>query len=133
MSSLSSGLSSPSSISSSDFNHRSTRTLSEVSSSSAHSSRRISRNRRKSEVLCTRYTCVPCLSGDVNAVDEQGRSLLFYAAKYDQIETIKQLLQAGCDPNLKDNFGKTPLHAAIERGSMEVAKVLIKEGKLMKG
>ena len=54
---------------------------------------------------------------------------MFYAAKYDQIETIKQLLQAGCDPNLKDNFGKTPLHDAIERGSMDVAKVLIKEGR----
>ena len=129
MSSLSSGLSSPSSISSSGFTNRSSWTLSEASKSSVNSPKRLSKSRRKTEVLCTRYTCVPCLNGDVNATDEQGRSLLFYASRYVQTETIKQLLQAGCDPNIKDNFGKTPLHEAIERGSLEVAKVLIKEGK----
>ena len=74
---------------------------------------------------------MPCLSGDVNAADEHGRSLLFFAARYDQTDSVRQLLQAGCDPNIKDNFGKTPLHEAIEKGSMAAVKVFLKEGKCM--
>lgn len=72
---------------------------------------------------------MPCLSGDVNAADEHGRSLLFFAARYDQTDSVRQLLQAGCDPNIKDNFGKTPLHEAIEKGSMAAVKVFLKEGE----
>ena len=35
------------------------------------------------------------------------------------------LLDAGADPNIKDNYGKTPLHDAAEYGHEEVVKVCV--------
>ncbi|KAL3854186.1 hypothetical protein ACJMK2_013464 [Sinanodonta woodiana] len=67
-------------------------------------------------------------SGDVNARDTYGRSLLSYAARYEQIDTAKQLLKSGCNPNAADETGKTPLHEAVERGFLEIVKILIKDG-----
>ena len=122
--SISSSISTPSSFS--EHSRRSTLALVEPTSPTDASKRL--RKKRNSAILCTRYTCVPCLSGDVNAVDEHGRSLLFYAARYDQTDSVKQLLEAGCNPNITDNYGKTPLHEAIEKGCLDVAKVLLKEG-----
>ncbi|KAK3582870.1 hypothetical protein CHS0354_012482 [Potamilus streckersoni] len=67
-------------------------------------------------------------SGDVNARDTYGRSLLSYAARYEQIDTAKELLKSGCNPNAADETGKTPLHEAVEKGSLEIVKILIKDG-----
>ena len=110
----------------SDYSRRSTLALLEPTSPTSSSKR--FRKKRESSIKCTRFTCVPCLSGDVNAVDNQGRSLLFYASRYGQIDSVRQLLEAGCDPNKTDIIGKTPLHEAIEKGCLDVAKVLLREG-----
>lgn len=74
-------------------------------------------------------TCTgPCLSGDVDAVDARGRSLLFYAARYGQLDVAAQLIQAGCSPNQKDVLNNTPLHEAIEKGHFKIAEVFLEEG-----
>lgn len=69
-----------------------------------------------------------CSCEEVNKLDSHGRSLLCYAARYDQPEVAIQLLAAGCDPNVGDNEGITPLHEAVDAGSMDVLKLLIKQG-----
>ena len=44
---------------------------------------------------------------------------------------VKYLLDSAnsMDLNCQDNYGNTPLHAACEDGSIDVAKVLITAGK----
>ena len=45
---------------------------------------------------------------------------------------VKYLLDSAnsMDLNCQDNYGNTPLHAACEDGSIDVAKVLITAGKV---
>lgn len=86
-------------------------------------------DKAKLNLQTTRYTMGPCLCGDVDAVDSQGRSLLFYTARYGQIETAEQLIEAGCSPNQKDNFGNSALHEAVEKGHLDVAEVFLRDGK----
>ena len=56
-----------------------------------------------------------CLAAgaDVNALDENGRTRLHYAAQHNQNpEVISLLLEAGADMNVREDDGKTPLHKA---------------------
>ncbi len=59
------------------------------------------------------------------------RTALSYAAEKGHWETIRKLLQAGADPNSKDDNlrdevrGKTPLHYAAENGHLESVRLLV--------
>ena len=53
------------------------------------------------------------LSHPIEQVDEHGRTALFKAASASDYEKVKELLEQGCDPNKSDNYGDTPLIAAI--------------------
>ena len=68
---------------------------------------------------------------DINKVDAKGRSLLFYAARFDQPEVAVQLLAAGCNPDICDLDGNTALHEAAENGHLEVVKLLVQNGKFI--
>ena len=50
----------------------------------------------------------------VDCIDFKGRSALHYASRSGRHETVKILLAAGANPNLKDKEGLTPLHACAE-------------------
>ena len=50
------------------------------------------------------------------------------AASGDDIEAVKEFLDAGKDVNAKDGLGATPLHWAIFKGHKEIAEFLISEG-----
>lgn len=49
---------------------------------------------------------------DVDAVDERGRSALWYACRFSPPEKVRLLLGAGADPKRADRDGVTPLEAA---------------------
>lgn len=66
---------------------------------------------------------------ELNTKDACGRTVLFYAARYGKTQVVKNLLNAGCDPNVSDNEGNTSLHEATERSHIEVMKTLLKNGK----
>ncbi|XP_052785160.1 serine/threonine-protein kinase TNNI3K-like [Mya arenaria] len=91
--------------------------------------RKRDRKERKVTSWSARFTCTPCLCGDVDAVDSKGRSLLFYAAKYGQGDTARQLVEAGCGVDQTDYLGNTPLHEAVDKGQLEIAEMFLRDGK----
>ncbi|WP_168194289.1 ankyrin repeat domain-containing protein [Thermodesulfobacterium sp. TA1] len=50
---------------------------------------------------------------DVNVRDDNGKTLLHYAAREGDLNMVKILLAKGADINAKDKDGRTPLHDAI--------------------
>lgn len=62
---------------------------------------------------------------DVNAVDGIGATALMYAARNNQIECIKTLLDAGANPSLKTNKGHTAMWFA-ENNSHAASVLLLK-------
>lgn len=51
----------------------------------------------------------PCL---LNAVDELGKAPIHYSIQFNKFKVFKALVEAGCDVNLQDARGHTPLHLA---------------------
>lgn len=50
---------------------------------------------------------------------------LIQAAAEDDVEYVKMLIGAGMDPNVADNYNRTPLHLAASRSSMHVLEYLV--------
>lgn len=92
---------------------------------------RFRKRSREKSLQTIRFSQGPCLCGDVDAVDTNGRSLLFYSARYGQLDTAVQLIEAGCSPNQKDVLGNTPLHEAVEKSHLDVAEAFLKDGMLV--
>jgi len=69
---------------------------------------------------------------DVNALDTRsnpnGRRALNWAAWYDHVPVIEQLLAAGAEIDGVNNTGFSALHHAAEAGSPDAARVLIAHG-----
>eukprot|EP00049_Salpingoeca_infusionum_P016695 m.343718 g.343718 ORF g.343718 m.343718 type:complete len:1341 (+) comp16131_c0_seq8:190-4212(+) len=60
----------------------------------------------------------------IDMPDTQGWTALHWAARLNDVEAVEELLEAGADMRLKDVCGNTPLHLAVEEGSVGVALVL---------
>ena len=73
---------------------------------------------------------VEALSGGktVDAVDEEKRTPLFYAAKDGNLLIIDELLRAKADVNAKDQALETPLHFAAREYQLEAAQRLVEAG-----
>ena len=71
--------------------------------------------------------CGPSAS-DVNWKDQNGKTLLHYAAWKGHKEIAELLIANGADVNAKDDKGGTPLHVAAWEGHKEVAELLIAKG-----
>ncbi|XP_068558855.1 BRCA1-associated RING domain protein 1 [Cebidichthys violaceus] len=63
--------------------------------------------------------------------NHKGETLLHLAAIKGDVEAVKELLDQGADPNLKDHAGWTPLHEACNLGHLVVVEVLISRGALL--
>ena len=64
------------------------------------------------------------LGADVNAVDNEGKSVLFYAVKCNNSSLIKKLLMNGANKYIKDFKGKTPFDEAKKNKFYGVMNVL---------
>ena len=54
--------------------------------------------------------------------------VLHEAVKYDEVNVITTLIDAGSDPNAVTNTGRTPLHVACLNGKYASAEVLLQHG-----
>lgn len=52
----------------------------------------------------------------------------FEAAEGGDISLVSAFLEAGIDPNLQDEMGRTALYLASEEGHLEIVKLLLKKG-----
>ena len=67
-------------------------------------------------------------SGDVNAVNEEGNSLLYIAASKNQLSKIHFLLDKGANVNFKNERGASPLNVACDRTALDAIQLLIDGG-----
>ncbi|KAM9710706.1 BRCA1-associated RING domain protein 1 [Menidia menidia] len=63
--------------------------------------------------------------------NHKGETPLHLAAIKGDVEAVRELLDQGADPNLKDNAGWTPLHEACNLGHLAVVEELVSEGALL--
>uniref|UniRef100_UPI0037E7F80F BRCA1-associated RING domain protein 1 n=1 Tax=Semicossyphus pulcher TaxID=241346 RepID=UPI0037E7F80F len=63
--------------------------------------------------------------------NHKGETPLHLAAIKGDVEAVRELLDQGSDPNLKDNAGWTPLHEACNLGHLPVVEVLLSRGTLL--
>jgi ankyrin repeat protein len=63
---------------------------------------------------------------NINAVDDSGRSALYFAAVRGCVETLKVLLSAGAQVDIIANNGWCALHCAVEKGWLGLVKILVK-------
>ena len=67
-------------------------------------------------------------SGDVNAINDEGDSLLYVAASKNQLGKISFLLNKGADVNFKNERGATPLNVACDKTALDAVQLLIDGG-----
>ena len=63
-----------------------------------------------------------------NALDQDGRSDLHYAARDGDLAAVRKLVSRGAEVNLQDKHGWTPLHFAAQALSEEVTSYLLAHG-----
>ncbi|CAN9497875.1 unnamed protein product [Ophioblennius macclurei] len=63
--------------------------------------------------------------------NHKGESPLHLAAIKGDVEAVKELLEQGADPNLRDNAGWTPLHEACNLGHLAIVEILVSKGALL--
>lgn len=61
----------------------------------------------------------------LNARDRDGRTPLHWAVLKGEVETVKALLEAGCDGNIKDKMETAPLHIAVMQGKKDIVMCLL--------
>ena len=61
-------------------------------------------------------------------VDAEGETILHEAAKYGQIEILKNIYEKQNQLEVRDQNGHTPLHKAVRYGHEDVVKYLISKG-----
>ena len=54
---------------------------------------------------------------DLNASNDFGQTALHLAAACSRADYVEQLLEAGANPNIGDNWGQSPLQVAIGAGA----------------
>ena len=64
----------------------------------------------------------------IPGVSPAGFTALHQAAAHKRDDLVALLLEAGANPNLRDDDGRTPLHLACERSSLETVVVLLRHG-----
>lgn len=67
-------------------------------------------------------------AAQINAPDPSGDTLLSAAARYDQHELVKMLLDAGADHRAVDKNGNTALHHAVRQRNTTTANILLSAG-----
>ncbi len=62
---------------------------------------------------------------DVNAIDDAGNNALWEAIRTDRVETVRILLDAGCNPDQRNNDGKSMRELSVEVGYPKIKEMLM--------
>ncbi len=65
---------------------------------------------------------------DINAVQPDGMTALFWAVYHDQADVVSLLLNAGANPDASNRYGMTPLIQAAMNGNSEIISMLLDAG-----
>jgi RNA polymerase sigma-70 factor, ECF subfamily len=65
---------------------------------------------------------------DINSRNAEGRTALMLAVRHGQTNAVRELLAHGADPNVADDHGTTPLHAATAAGNSSIIVTLKRAG-----
>ena len=65
---------------------------------------------------------------DLDAVDDEGRTMLHKAVISNGLQAVERLLGNGANANATDNFGRTPIYWAVFQGDLDVVQMLIDYG-----
>ena len=65
---------------------------------------------------------------NINYQDENGYTALHYACEEGNLKIVETLLNANCNPNIKNNLNQTPIHLSTKRGYFDITKKLIESG-----
>ena len=66
---------------------------------------------------------------NINSAGIYGWTALHFAAKENKIEVVKNLLEKGASPMVRDQWRQTPYRIARDNGNKEVAKLLMSKMK----
>jgi ankyrin repeat protein len=69
---------------------------------------------------------------DVNLAQPDGMTSLHWAAHLDDMETAKQLVEAGANVKAENRYGVTPLSLACVNGNAEIVGLLLDQGRRSK-
>jgi len=61
---------------------------------------------------------------DINAVDNEGNTALYYALKSGDAASARYLIKKGADYNRPNNQGETPVQVAVEEGFDTVLELM---------
>jgi hypothetical protein len=62
----------------------------------------------------------------INRIDAKGYSALMLAAYHGHTDAVRFLLEAGADPNTRDQSGNTVLMGAAFKGHLEIVELLVR-------
>lgn len=64
---------------------------------------------------------------NLDSTDNKGKTALFHACEFGNLNSVKLLIKSGSDINKRDIFGKTILMYAVESENLELIKYLIED------
>ena len=73
-------------------------------------------------------TLTELCGAEINQMDSNGCSALFYAVTLGHADCTQYLLQNGAEPNRQDRKGRTAAHCGAAKGQLETLKILAQHG-----
>ena len=70
-------------------------------------------------------------SADIDALDREGRTALFYAVRDGNLAIVNELINHDTDVNARDNKFETPLHFAARFFQVDIAELLLDKGAMV--
>jgi ankyrin repeat protein len=83
------------------------------------------------DFLITRVKISLGIYDDINGRDQNGETPLFSTIRANNVNAVRNLLEKGADPTIRNNKGETPFHVAVENcRDFDILNLLLGSGKV---